>query len=188
MRGPLLMGPDVYPESDVPGMGVFGWLSSWEAAWLYEQAQTMDSVVEVGVLRGRSAFALLSGCKGPVYCIDPFEDPGDHAFSAFMASCGHFPNVRPIRGYSPAAASQVPGIVDMVWLDGAHDYDSVRADIDVWLPKTNKLLCGHDWSNPADWPDGEEAGYRGVWEAVRETFPDDRIVNPEGTSIWAVWL
>jgi hypothetical protein len=147
----------------------------------------MDSIVEVGVLRGRSAFALLSGCSGPVFCIDPFADPGDHAYRAVMETCGHFENLRLIRGLSPAAASEVPGQVSMTWLDGDHSYESVRADIDAWLPKTTKLICGHDWADPADFTDNS-GGYRGVWDAVRETFPDERIENPEGTSIWAVWL
>lgn len=186
---PLHMGP--YPAPDdcgAPGSHIGGWLSCWEAWWLHETAKGMDSIVEVGVLRGRSAYALLSGCDGPVYCIDPFADPGDHAFRGFTESCGHFPNLHAIRGFSPAASSEVPGEVDMVWLDGDHAYQSVRDDIDAWLPKTTKLLCGHDWSDPGDWPEGEEAGYRGVWDAVREMFPDERIENPEGTSIWAVWL
>lgn len=184
---PLIMGPWPVEDCEVPALRIFGWLSSWEACWLHETAKGMGSIVEVGVLRGRSAFALLSGCSGPVFCIDPFEDPGDHAYRGVVEACGHFENLRLIRGWSPAAASEVPDI-DMVWLDGSHDYPSIRADIDAWLPKTRKLICGHDLSDPADYPEGVEAGYRGVWEAVHETWPAERITNPPGTSIWAVWL
>ena len=36
--------------------------------------------------------------------------------------------------------------VDLVFIDGAHDTDSVIRDIEVWLPKVKKggVLCGDD--------------------------------------------
>ena len=37
--------------------------------------------------------------------------------------------------------------LDMVFIDGAHDYESVMTDILSWLPKIKKngLICGHDY-------------------------------------------
>lgn len=179
------MGPEPADASIAPGIHIWGWMSSVELVWLNRTAALMRSVCEVGVLRGRSAYALLEGCPGPVYCIDPFADPGDHAFRGFMESCGHFGNLRPIRGLSPEAASLVPP-VDMVFLDGDHSYESVRADIDAWLPKTLRLLCGHDMSDPSDYTEGS-GGYPGVSRAVAEVFGDKWELIP-GTSIWAAWL
>jgi hypothetical protein len=174
----LVMGPNP-SDHPTPGMAIWGWMSSVELAWLAEQAALMNSVVEVGSLRGRSAFALLTGCDGPVYCIDPWEDPGDHAYRGFMEVCGHFPNLRPVRGYSPAVADQIPGDVDMVFIDGDHSRESLEADIDVWLPRTRKLICGHDYS--------EIGGYPDVKPVVDERF-GSKVVLPERTSIWTVWL
>jgi precorrin-6B methylase 2 len=132
----------------------------------------MESVAEVGSLRGRSAFALLTACQGPVYCIDPW--PRDSDYESFMRECGHFPNLVAIRQRSPEAAAWVPD-VDMVFLDGDHEYEAVAADIAAWLPKTRKLLCGHDYNSPE---------FPGVAKAVDEIF-GDRLTFGVG-SIWTV--
>lgn len=181
------MGPDPDPNDPTPGMHIWGWMSPTELNWLRTTAATMDSVVEIGVLHGRSAFALLTGCPGPVYCIDPWNDKGGHSLPSFIGNCGHFDNLVVVQGYSPAAADQVP-TVDMVFIDGAHDYTSVLADIDAWLPKTTKLICGHDYYDTS-----ADVGWE-VKRAVDERFGD--LVQPaidgdeawEQSSIWTVWL
>lgn len=171
------MKPDPVPGHPVLGMHLWGWMSPEELTWLHETAAEMTSVVEVGSLHGRSAFALLAGCPGPVYCIDPWDDPDDLCYGSFMGACGAFTNLVAIRGLSPQAADEVPGTVDMVFLDGAHDRDSVENDIDVWLPKTERLICGHDFTHD---------GYPDVREVVAERFPDVQVAP--GTSIWTVEL
>ncbi len=170
--------PDPDLDSSVPGMHIWGWMSEAELTWLGEQAAQMQSVVEVGVLHGRSAYALLSACLGPVYCIDPWNDEGGHSLPSFLRSCGHFENLVVCQGYSPEAGGMVHTDVDMVFIDGDHHYDSVRADLDYWLPRTRTLICGHDFYDTDEWK---------VETAVRETFGDEAVLV-EGTGIWAVWL
>ena len=131
----------------------------------------MQGVVEIGSLRGRSSFALLTACKGPVYCIDPWPKH----YESFMRNCGHFPNLVAIRESSPEAAALVPD-VDMVFLDGDHEYEAVVADIAAWLPKTRRLLCGHDYNNPE---------FPGVAEAVDEIL-GDRVAFVRGHAFWTV--
>jgi hypothetical protein len=127
-----------------------------ELEWLANEARTMESIVEVGSMHGQSAYVLLSVCKGPVYCIDPWDDrnrklylnPPGRQLRQFMKNCGHFSNLRAITGRSPAAGRQVvEPMVDMVWIDGDHSYEAVRADVQYWHPRTAKLICGHDYSN-----------------------------------------
>lgn len=151
-----------------------GWMTPDELQWLYARAADMNSVCEIGVMYGRSATAFLIACDGPVYCVDPWAE-GDW-YGGWRANCGHFDNLREIREYSPAAASAVPDI-DMTFIDGSHEYDAVHADIVAWLPKTRRLLCGHDY--------GDE--YPGVRHAVHELLPDALITNPVDL-IWAVDL
>lgn len=152
-----------------------------ELKWLCATAKKMGSVVEVGSLRGRSAFALLTGCKGPVYCVDPWNDEYNQSYPAFMGDCGHFENLVPVKGMSPQVAELIPD-VDMVFLDGSHDYESVMADIAAWLPKTKRLLCGHDYH-----ADSAVAGYPDVAKAVHEVFGTNFKVA-RGTSIWCVTI
>ena len=179
------MRPDPESGHPTPGMHIWGWMTPDELEWLRAAAAEMGSAAEVGSLRGRSAFALLTGCPGPVYCVDAWSDPGDHAYRGFMEACGHFPNLHAIRGLSPAAAELVPD-VDMVFIDADHSYESVRADITAWLPKARRLICGHDYSDPADYTE-QSGGYPGVKRAVDEAF-SDRVRLAPLTSIWTVRL
>jgi hypothetical protein len=169
--------PEPVADHPTPGMHIWGWMTPDQLNWLSAQAAQMESVVEVGSLHGRSAFALLTACSGPVYCIDPWPDP---YYDSFMDKCGHFPNLVAIRACSPGAADQVPD-VDMVFLDGDHEYEGVVADINAWLPKTQKLLCGHDYGHPY---------YPGVASAVDEIFADRMVLAGQGTleAIWTVEL
>ena len=164
--------PEPVEGHPTPGMHIWGWMGPAGLDWLGAQAAQMQSVVEVGSLRGRSAFALLTACQGPVYCIDPW--PRDSDYESFMRECGHFPNLVAIRQRSPEAAAWVPD-VDMAFLDGDHEYEAVAADIAAWLPKTRKLLCGHDYNSPE---------FPGVAKAVDEVF-GDRLTFGVG-SIWTV--
>lgn len=173
----------------VPGetgaLAVWGWMHREELAWLAEQAAQMQSVVEIGSLHGRSAYALLDACPGPVICIDPWNDANLTCFPSFMRSCGHFPNLIPIHGYSPGVLylpemePHLAGGFDMVFIDGAHDRESVAADITHWLPHTRRLICGHDYIADA------EPGFPDVRSVVDEVFGDAVRVAPE-TSIWFV--
>lgn len=170
--------PEPDPTSDIPGMHIWGWMHPVELQALGTLAEKMDSVVEIGCLHGRSAFALLTACEGPVYCIDPWNDDHDKSFPSFMHSCGHFPNLVTARAYSTARVADDIGDVDMVFIDGAHTYGAILADIAAWLPHCRKVMCGHDFQNA-------DGGYPDVERAVHDVF-GDRVEVIEGTSIWLV--
>jgi hypothetical protein len=174
------MGPDPDPNDPTPGMHIWGWMSPTELTWLGAAAAQMDSVVEIGCLHGRSAFALLTACPGPVFCIDPWNDAG---FNSFMSNCGHFENLHALREASPHAATNpiIPDMVDMVFIDGDHHYQSVVEDIEAWAPRTRKMICGHDYYDT-----DPKVGWE-VKRAVDEKF-GPRVHSIPGTSIWAVRL
>jgi len=171
----MALDPMTDEQSSAPGAHIWGWMNPAELEWLRSTAATMDSAVEVGSLRGRSAFALLTGCPGPVYCVDPWDDARSESRPAFEENCGHFPNLVMIQGYSPAAAAEVPD-VDFVFIDGAHDYASVVADLDAWTPKARRLISGHDYYDTDAWS---------VRTAVDQRF-GGRVELVPGTAIWTV--
>jgi predicted O-methyltransferase YrrM len=153
-----------------------------ELEWLNGKASMMHgSVVEVGSLHGRSSYALGLDCPGEVYCIDPWNDAGWKSWSASLAP---LTNVHGIREPSPQAGVHVPDPVDMVFIDGAHDYDSVVADITYWRSRCQVLLCGHDYV-PFSALRGNEPGFPDVKVAVDELLGDSVRVA-DGCAIWYI--
>jgi hypothetical protein len=136
--------------------GIAGWMSKEELSWLAETSRTMESVVEIGSWKGRSTKVLLENCPGDVYAVDHFEGcPADitgnlaksqDVYSQFVNNVGAFENLRVLRMSSEEAANTVDGDkFDMVFIDGDHTFSGVKKDIEMWLPKCKKLICGHDY-------------------------------------------
>jgi predicted O-methyltransferase YrrM len=160
-------------------LAIQGWTSEKELLWLAEQAQSRNRIVEIGCWKGRSTRALADNTKGFVYAVDTWkgtkEDghytelkgkPEDWLFMEF------FRNVRDITPFNIALVEMPSmnassflrgdGPFDMIFIDAAHDYDNVKADILAWRPLLNLggLICGHDF----------DGGRPGVVKAVRELF------------------
>ena len=125
--------------------------------------------VEVGVRTGWFTKYILDHTEMTVYAIDPWVRNAElmHGPEECYREC--YERLRPygdrahmVRGYSPAAAADHPdNSIDFVYIDGLHDYESVKADIAGWWPKVRAggVLAGHDF-NKNDWP--------GVVRAVEE--------------------
>lgn len=159
-----------------------GWMSTRELLWLSLHASQMDSVTEVGCWKGRSTYALASGCAGQMYAVDHFQgtktDPihqamvkrsGGSTYEDFATRLGKFRNLNIVRADSLSGAQQVPD-TDMVFLDAGHEYEQVKSDLLACAPKAKKLICGHDAKNSE------------VFRAVTEVLGDVKV-DPE-TSIW----
>jgi predicted O-methyltransferase YrrM len=167
-----------YEDIDIPG-----WMSITELRYLHRIAAKMESIVEIGSWYGRSTHALVTACKGIVTAVDLWDQSlmvglGDSmaARKAFFSKLGRIPNLNVLVMSSLEAAELFEDkSVDMVFIDGTHDYTPFLSDINVWLPKTKKLICGHDCT-PA---------HTGVWKAVHEVFGKKfKLVD----SIWSVSL
>jgi len=133
-----------------------GWMSNGELNWLYLQAKKMKSIAEIGSWKGRSTHALLSGCKGTVTAIDHFRgskgEEKEHReakekdiYQEFLNNVGEFKNLKVLKMTGDKASEKVDK-ADMVFIDGEHTYDAVKNDIQKWLPKAKKLICGHDYN------------------------------------------
>jgi hypothetical protein len=63
-----------------------------------------------------------------------------------------------------------------VFIDAAHDYDNVKADILAWYPKCKGVIAGHDYF----------LTYPGVMNAVDELFENEVIKKYEYEGCWMV--
>jgi predicted O-methyltransferase YrrM len=139
------------------GNNIEGWMTLSELHWLYETAESMNSVVEIGSWKGRSTHALLSGCKGHVFAIDTFkgnpeqidnehkEALAGNLCSEFIENTKQFNNLILIRDYNANIVKFFKNkSIDMVFIDANHTVPNVIMDILNWLPICNKILCGHD--------------------------------------------
>ena len=129
-----------------------GWMLPEQLGWLFNAAKEMKSIVEIGSWKGKSTHALLTGCKGTVHAVDIFNGSmkkdvsGDEQYEEFMRNVGHFKNLEIYRMPSAEAVKKFKDkSIDMVFIDGGHTYEEVKQDIEMWLPKTKKLICGHDY-------------------------------------------
>lgn len=92
------------------------------------------------------------------------QDIFEH-FSKNIAPARAF--INPIKLDSQTAAARYKDdSLDLVFLDAAHDFADVTADLNAWFPKvrTQGIIAGHDFT--ASWP--------GVVRAVRSFPPFDQ--------------
>lgn len=182
----------VHAPVDVVVDGIPGWSSNEEHDLLAQAANVMDTVVELGSWKGRSADVLMRSCPGTVFCVDTWAGtvefasgmsidkqpvlPGRDLFQNFAANISGHERFGVLRMDSVEAARFFPDkSVDMVFIDASHSYEGCLADIRAWLPKVKRLICGHDFRE--EWP--------GVEMAVREVFDADFSVCE---SIWYKYL
>lgn len=181
--------------------GITGWMSEMELAWLIEQASTRRTVIEIGSWKGRSTKAMALSVLGTVYAVDhwmegsPPSEPRrmvDHDYREVVARGSGTIKAEFHSNLSaeiasgkcvPTGLSSAQSLgklkeilggrkVDMVFIDGDHEYADVKQDIELYRPllEAGGLLCGHDYP----WP--------GVWKAVAEVVPDHRFLHD--TTIW----
>jgi len=135
---------------------VKGWMTRAQAARLWERAGSMDPgerIVEIGSYHGRSAIVLASSAPEGVQiiCIDPHggtdvgpweyegeavEGQRDHEiYLANLERAGVLDRITHVRKLSQEAMDDVPGPVELLYIDGAHRFSLAWADLKVWSPK-----------------------------------------------------
>ncbi len=138
--------------------------------------------LEVGTWAGRTAL-VLAGSFDRVYCVDHWRgNPGDQlgpiaaylgrdrVFAAFCRNMGDrlFRTVIPCVGSSRCWADAWPAglALDLVFLDGAHGYTDLVADLLGWRPhvRPGGLVVVHD----------RDSGFPGVDRALADLMPHAR--------------
>ena len=123
--------------ADVPG-----WLTDEEGEALYELARACRGdgvIVEIGSWKGKSTICLGLGSQAgngvPVYAIDPHTDARFGDFESNVERAGITALVRPIASLSQPAADGFDEPIEILFVDGSHEYDLVLEDFEKWVPK-----------------------------------------------------
>jgi predicted O-methyltransferase YrrM len=153
-----------------------GWLTKKEAALLWMLAKKCSGkgvILEIGSWKGKSTSFLGQGAKGgsgvKVYAVDPHTGTSTHAGSGASSTLSEFKrniasaeaedSIVPIVKTSQQAAADFSEPVELCFIDGNHDFESVQQDITLWFPKiiNGGFVAFHDSVTPL---------YPGVAEAV----------------------
>jgi predicted O-methyltransferase YrrM len=146
---------------------VQGWMTEAQAQRLWDRASELRAparIVEIGSYQGRSAIVFgRAAAEGvEVVAIDPHagndrgpqqfhgapdEGQADHEiFLANLAEAGVADRIRHVRQPSQEAHGDVPGEIDVLYIDGAHRYVPARDDIRDWGARVREggTLLIHD--------------------------------------------
>ena len=184
--------------------GVPGWLSQEEATTLFDLAKRCTGrgvIVEIGSFKGRSTICLgrgsMAGNSVPIYAIDPWHDWTRFAeFKQNIERACVSDLVTPIGLRSADAFEQFePESIELLFIDGSHQYEMVMLDFDLWTSKLVEggMLVMHDTT--AAFPGSKKVAedrmyrshqYRGVrfvyssmtvGQKAGSTTPRERLAN-----------
>ena len=165
----------------------------WDVMVRLIQQNGFSTFVEIGTKEGRTTHRVLQKTNAKVIACDPWQSQPQNAGK----ECGetydkwHFAGIKTefwqsvgawkdrlefYRENSEQLAERIEDeSIDLVFLDGAHDYDSVKLDIDLYWQKVRSggILSGHDWQN----------SFPTVKRAVSERFDD---IELEEDLVWWV--
>ncbi len=150
---------------------VDGWLTHKEGELLYNLAKNCCGkgvIVEIGSWKGKSTTWLAKGSKAgkkvKVYAIDPHTGSSEHKkmygqvltyaeFRTNMKNASVSDIVFPIVKTSAEAAKNFDRPVELIFIDGAHEYELVKLDFESWFPKIAEggIMAFHDtttWPGP----------------------------------------
>jgi predicted O-methyltransferase YrrM len=123
--------------ADVPG-----WLTDEEGETLYELARGCSGrgvIVEIGSWKGKSTICLGLGSRAGagvrIYAVDPHADYRFGDFKANVERAEIADLVTPIASFSQAAADDFAEPIELLFVDGSHEYDLVLEDFEKWVPK-----------------------------------------------------
>ena len=172
-----------------------GFLTDKEGCCLYDLAKTQPKnsvIVEIGSWLGKSTLWLLAGSsvgnKIKVYAIDPHVGNEEHyqmykakekdlvffkndkiwtydLFEKNIRKAGLWNLTIPLVMKSEKASKFVIEPVSLIFIDGAHDYESVQKDYNSWAQKIviGGIIAFHD----------ARPNFKGVWKVINENIENN---------------
>lgn len=205
--------PEVYEHVDLLPYNSHGWYPHGPRFERLIAQYNVKNVLEVGSWLGASTrhLASLIPEDGKVFAVDHWQGSEEHLrmdvrdwlptlYQQFLSNVIHTgltDKIVPIRMSSLEAAQKLHSIdlqIDLVYLDGAHDYISVYNDICAWYPYIAEkgIMTGDDWHHG----DIQQAVKRyakenklkiifdnNFWMFDPEYDPESNLVSAEGLNV-----
>jgi predicted O-methyltransferase YrrM len=119
-----------------------GWLTEEEGEALYDLARACTGrgvIVEIGSWKGKSTICLGLGSRAgvslPIYAVDPHADYRFGDFQRNVERAGIADLIRPIASLSQPAAEHFEEPIELLFVDGSHEFELVLEDFEKWVPK-----------------------------------------------------
>lgn len=187
------------PFNELDVLPVGGFLNGAEFALLHELASQCPEngvIVELGSYQGKSTLSLAKGAQianARMWAIDPHPELqvtndtlyGMHDQVALLRNLltyevAHIVRVITMASYEIVKAWTLP--IDLLWIDGSHDYEDVKRDLVEWSPHVIGKIAMHDTSG--NWPGVSQALSEfvasGEWQIVARadaTSVLERVAN-----------
>jgi hypothetical protein len=117
----------------------------------YFAGQPALNAVEIGVAQGDTSLSMLSELfLGKFWLVDPYAHAGAMVdFDLAKQKVAAFSNVTWLIKPSSEAAKEIAEPLDLVYIDGNHEYEFVKEDIALYYPlvKGGGMIGGHDYQN-----------------------------------------
>ncbi len=158
--------PEPYASTSILPFNDQGFFANQDPLLQILSKKKCNVIIEVGTWIGSSArfMAQLQPDDGKLYAVDTWNGSIEHSqvdfpflpylFQQFLSNTIHAGltnKIIPIRMNSTEASKALNVLADLIYIDAAHDADSVCADVLAWLPHLNSdgILCGDDWHAPS---------------------------------------
>lgn len=177
---------------------IHGWLVPYQTFLIYAIAShAKGKIVEIGSWKGRSTsvFCIATEKKDvDIYCVDTWEGSEEHKdidtsilfdeFKKNLQKTNSLNRINIQRGKSTEISKLHENeSCDIIFVDAAHDYENVKADILHWYPKLKKggIMIGHDY------PDPTANDFQGVKDAVNEEVRDKKDLFEDFGFFCGIW-
>ncbi len=157
---------------EIKSKRIEGWIDPAEAAVLFMAAQNCTGrgvIFEIGAWKGKSTIFLARGSKEgsniKVYTVDPFTgssehrelDPDTNTFNEFKSNIQIMDVddiVIPIIATSEDAVKKWNKPIELLFIDGGHEYGLVKLDFELWYPHVikNGIILMHDTDSDRSQP------------------------------------
>lgn len=143
-----------FPEEEIRMIEIGSYMG--ESTQIFASSQGFNHIIAIDPLDGYEEFS------------EMFKYDWKTVEKEFKINTRYFDNITLLKDYSYNVVDTIEdNSQHLVYIDGDHSYDSVKKDIELFLPKIKEggIIAGHDFT----------PGHPGVIDAVFESFDKEDI-------------